>query len=82
MTTIKEIEITDGTWLFLAPIRNLRLRKAINFEFTVNNVTFVDSSRLASRRKRFGFPYPVSEIKKRYKGFIDRFFQEEKTFGF
>ena len=81
MNTIKEIESTDGTWLFLAPIRNLRLFKATNFEFTVDSVTFVDSSRLANRRKRFGFPFPVSEIKKRYKGFIDRFFQKEKTFA-
>ncbi len=81
MTTIKEIENSDGTWLFLAPIRNLQLHKTTNFEFTFHNVTFVDASKLAFRRKRFGFPNPISEIKTKYKGFIDRFFQEEKNFA-
>ncbi len=81
MTTIKEIESTDGTWLFLAPVRNLNIGTAVDFEFTVNQVTFVDASRLAKRRKRYGFNYPISEIKKRYKGIINRFFHEEKTFA-
>jgi hypothetical protein len=81
MTTIKEIESTQGTWLFLAPVRNLNIGKAVNFEFRVNRVTFVDASKLAKRRKRYGFTYPISEIKKRYNGIIDRFFHEEKTFA-
>jgi hypothetical protein len=34
MTTIQQIESTDGTWLFLAPIRNLHIGKAVDFEFT------------------------------------------------
>lgn len=81
MTTIKEIENTDGTWLYLAPIRWLRLSKAVNFEFTVNQVTFVDASRLAQRRRRYGFTHQISELKKRYKGILDRFFEGENTFA-
>ena len=81
MTTIQQIESTDGTWLFLAPIRNLHIGKAVDFEFTVNRVTFIDASKLAKRRKKYGFNSPISEIKKRYKGILDRFFQEEKTFA-
>ena len=78
MTSINKIEKTDGTWLFLAPIRGLRLRKAVNYEFTVNQATFVDASKIAHRRKRLGFICPISEIKKKYyKGIIDRFFDEE-----
>lgn len=81
MNSINEIESTDGTWLFLAPVRNLRLHKVVNYELTVNRVTFVDATKLPYRRKRFGFPYPMSEIKKKYRGLLDRFFQEEKIFA-
>jgi hypothetical protein len=81
MTTIQQILNADGTWLFLAPIRNLHIGKAVDFEFTVNRVTFIDASRLAKRRKRYGFNRPISEIKKRYKGILDRFFEGEKTFA-
>ncbi|MDH5524739.1 MAG: HEPN domain-containing protein [Desulfobulbaceae bacterium] len=81
MTTIKEIENTDGTWLFLAPVRNLHIGNAVDFEFTVNRVTFINSSRLAKRRRRYGFNTPLSEIKKKYKGILGSFFHEEKTFA-
>jgi len=79
MNPVKKIENTDGTWLFLAPVRNLRLHKAIKYEITVNSVTFIDTAKLPYRRKRFGFPYPISEVKNKYRGILDRFFQEEKT---
>ncbi len=81
MTTVKKIESTNGTWLFLAPIRNLLISNAADFEFRVNKVTFFDASRLAQRRKRYGFTRPISKIKKTYKGIIDSFFNEEKTFA-
>ncbi|MCK4826545.1 hypothetical protein KA005_62965 [bacterium] len=81
MTTIKQIENSDGTWLFLAPIRNLRLHKAVDFEFTVDQVTFIDASKLPKRRKRYGFLHPISEVKKTYRGIIDEFFKGEKTFA-
>jgi hypothetical protein len=81
MTTINEIECSQGTWLFLAPVRNLNIGKAVGFEFTVNRITFVDASKLARRRKKYGLSHPISEIKKQYKGIIDSFFHEEKTFA-
>jgi hypothetical protein len=81
MKTIQEIECTDGTWLFLAPIRNLEIEKAVNYEFTVNRVTFVNGSRFIKRRKRYGFKHPISEIKKKYKGILDQLFIEERTFA-
>jgi len=81
MTTTKQIQNSDGTWLFLAPIRNLRLHKAVDVEFTVNHVTFVNASNLAKRRKRYGFTQPISEVKKNYRGIIDEFFSQENTFA-
>lgn len=80
-TTITEIENTNGTWLFLAPIRNLQICAAVNFECKINQVIFVDASKLYKRRIKYGFAYPISDIKKRYKGFVDQFFSEEKTFA-
>lgn len=81
MNTIEKIQNIDGTWVALTPIRNLFISDAIGFEIQINKVTFINASKLARRRKRYGFNSPMSAIKKRYKGMLDSFFNEEKTFA-
>ena len=81
MKTLQEIEESSGNWLFLMPIRGLILLEAVNFEFSVVNVTFIDAQRIANRRKRLGLPTTISKIKSQYKGSLDSFFEDHKTFA-
>lgn len=81
MDTIKQIEETKGTWLFLIPVKGLRIRKAINYEIKIDKVTFIDSKKLPSRRMRFGFPSTISKIKQDYRGLADKFFDKHDTFA-
>jgi hypothetical protein len=57
-----------GTWVFLIPISNLKLTEATNFEFRIDRVTFVATDKLPRRRKRFGLPHRISELRHRDKG--------------
>lgn len=63
MPDIKKIENEKGLWLFVAPIRGLLLSKAINYEITVNKITFIANSKLPYVRKRFGFPFSIKELR-------------------
>jgi hypothetical protein len=81
MDTIKKIEETKGTWLFIIPIEGLRIRKAVDYEIKIDKVTFVDAKKLPGRRKRLGFPSTVSKIKSNYSGLVDKFFDEHNTFA-
>lgn len=56
-----------GTWVFLVPISNLQLTEATDFEFRIERVTFVAGDKLPRRRKRFGLPHRVSELRDRRK---------------
>jgi len=53
-----------GQWVFIAPISGLRLTSAVNKEFRVIRVTFVDRVKLPRIGKRMGIPFNVSETKK------------------
>ncbi len=65
----------------MIPVQGLRLTKAVNYEFTVNRVTFIDAKKIAHRRKRFGFPTTLSALKLKCKGTLDLFIEEHKTFA-
>jgi hypothetical protein len=62
-----DISEERGTWVFLIPISNLKLTEATNFEFRIDRVTFVAGDKLARRRKRFGLPNRLSELRERRK---------------
>ncbi len=81
MTTAEEIQNEDGTWIFIAPIKGLILTKAVNFEYKVDHVTFISSSHLPYRRKRFGFPYTISDLRKKHHKCFNEFFSKERTFA-
>ena len=78
-----KIKIKDehGVWVFIVPISNLVLTKDTDYEFKVDRITFIDSSKLPRIRKRLGFPFTISEFKKRWPNVLDRFFGNSKTFA-
>ena len=75
---VKKIKDRRGVWIFVAPISNLILTEAVNYEYRVDKVTFVDTKVLSGRRKRFGFPLKLSFLKKRWEA-LDRFFSISST---
>ncbi len=77
MSKVKE---EKGTWTFLVPIKNLILTDAVNFEFKVNRVTFVSTNKLSRRRKKFGIPESISDLRKK-KIWLNRFFSESDCFA-
>jgi hypothetical protein len=79
--SITEIQDEHGTWVFIVPISNLVLTKDTDYEFRVDRVTFVDSSKLPRIRKRLGFPYTIKNFKKRWPEALDRFFGHSRTFA-
>ncbi len=81
MTSVHEIQLENGTWLFLAPVSGLELSEYVNYEYKLDKVTFISSARLAQRRKRLGFSQKISELKNRAGGLIKDFFSEEKTYA-
>lgn len=60
--SVKSIFARKTTWLFVAPITDLVVTKEVGFEHRVDGATFVDASHVVGRRKRLGFPKPISEI--------------------
>jgi hypothetical protein len=78
---LSEIREQSGTWVFLAPIANLTLTTAVNYEFRINRVTFVRRQNLARRRRRFGLPDRISELERHLFGMAERFFDRSETFA-
>ena len=72
--SIDEMREERGNWVFLIPISNLKLSEATNFEFRIDRVTVIASDELPRRRKRFGLPNRISEVRHRPKGMRDRVF--------
>jgi len=81
MTTIHELQLEHGTWLFLAPVGGLELSEHVNYEYKLDKVTFISSARLPHRRKRLGFSQKISVLKNKTGGLIKDFFSEEKTYA-
>jgi len=54
-----------GSWVAVVPVTRLILTAAVQREFRVERVVFVDSAKLPRIRRRLGIPYRISEIKKR-----------------
>jgi hypothetical protein len=71
--------LDEGVWLFLAPIKRLRLTEAVNNEFRVNQVSFVSPQKLPRIRKRLGFTKHISELKSQHAGVLRHLFSEEEA---
>jgi len=72
--SIDDVREERGTWVFLIPVSNLNLTEATNFEFRIDRVTFVAGEKLARRRKRFGLPNRISELREQRKRSRERIF--------
>lgn len=81
MDTAKQISKQHGQWVFIAPISGLRLTSAVDNEFKVLRVTFVDRAKLPRISKRLGIPFNASETRKHITetGYFDA--TEAKTFA-
>lgn len=73
MKTVNDILSEKGSWIFIVPIKGLILTEAVNREFLMSKVLFVDHQKLPYIRKRFGIPQRISELKtlKSTKEFFD-----------
>src|SRR6266851_1960598 len=70
-----------GTWVFVVPISNLKLTETVNFEYRIDRVTFIASDKLPRRRKRFGLPNRISELRNKRKGMLEKFFDSAPCFA-
>lgn len=66
-------------WTFLVPIEKLELTAAVNFEYRIDRVTFIDGKALARRRRRFGMPHTVAFLRNRRTAPLNAFFAQAKT---
>lgn len=69
---IDDVVAKTGTWLYVAPVIGLELTSEVNFEHQVVRATFVASDRVPRRRKRLGFPRPISTLRGNYPAPIER----------
>ena len=72
MTVTPKIQNTNGSWVYIVPVRGLTLTDAVNNEITINRVTFISLDKLSRVRKRFGIRKKLSELKR--KAVFDSFF--------
>jgi hypothetical protein len=78
---VVRVQDQEGRWVFLIPVSNLELTCAVNFEVKIDKVTFVSAQHLPRRRRRFGIPRCISELRRRSQGVLDRFFDGVETFA-
>jgi len=78
---MKSIHEEQGAWVFLVPISNLVLTKAVNFEFKIERTTFVSTDKLPKRRKRFGIPNRISDLKDKNKIGLGDFLSSSACFA-
>lgn len=81
MNSVNKFLDENGTWVFLAPISNLILTKAINYEFRVDHVTFIESTKLSRVRKKFSIPHKISHIRSKNLFVDDEYFASTKVFA-
>lgn len=65
-------------WVFFMPVRGLDLFEAVNYEYRIDRVTFLRTSKLPHRRRRFGLPSRLAELKERF-GTLPRLLEENNT---
>lgn len=61
-TTAVKVPNTRGSWLFMTPVANLVLGKAVDREIRIDRVLFMHPDRLHRVRKRLGIRCRISEL--------------------
>jgi hypothetical protein len=62
---------SKSNWTVIVPVSGIRLTNATNNEFTIGEVTFIDSKKLPYKRIKFGIPYKISELKTNFNGILN-----------
>lgn len=76
----KEFLETAGTWVLLAPVKNVVLTKRSGWTYRIDRTQLVASRSLPHRWRQLGLPARVSELKKGGGWFLERFFEGVHTF--
>ena len=76
-----KIRDSEGSWVFICPVSNLELSAAVDYEYRIDGLTVVASKSLPYRRRRFGFPERISELKKRPGPLSWKFLSDAKTYA-
>lgn len=63
-------------WTIVVPIQNVSLSEAVDYEFRIDRVTILETSKLAGRRRKFGIPWRVSEMRAEKHGAFGRFLDD------
>jgi hypothetical protein len=66
MSNSGSVPTTYGKWAFIVPISGLVLTKAVQYEYTIGRVTFVDKNKLPRIRRRFRLQETLSATKERF----------------
>ncbi len=74
-----DVHQLNGDWIFITPVGNLVLTDAVNREFRVNDVLFIDGKKLSRIRRRLGISTTISELKKSPPE--REFFESSQTFA-
>lgn len=74
MATTDTIFHKRTKWTIATPISGVELDATLNYEFTIERVILVASKKLSGRRRRLGFPVPLSELHRRTHGTLRSFF--------
>ena len=51
MSSVAEVQDTEGKWVFIAPVANLYLREAVTREIRIDRVLFVSAKKLPRGQK-------------------------------
>jgi hypothetical protein len=79
--TVRAANARKGDYVFITPVANVTLTDAVNNEFSINRVLFVNGRKLPRIWKRLGIHTPYSEIRKSSgKTYLD-LLDEAKTFA-
>lgn len=74
-----EVREKRASWICVAPVQNVILTDAIDHELQIDRVTLVSYDNLPYRRRRFGFPQRISELRDRMPRMFEHFFGEVET---
>lgn len=81
MSTVARVLEQKGSWVLMAPVRNLHVGSGVDYEYRIDRVVFISAKRLARRRRRLGLPMRLSELRKYQRRRYRDFFSASETYA-
>lgn len=78
MEQLNRIHEQDKSWVIIVPVSRVILTNAVNHEFRIGQVVFIDRRKLPRVRRRLSIPRRISEIRNDY-SFTGRIFDSSDT---